>query len=268
MKRKRGVGHHQEATTFQRKRGAVQEIVFDPEARRAYLRGFSDRKKQRRAYGLAMQKLKDRDAKLKQRREQKKAQLEELKQLEQQQKEAESMPDGDEEDEEGLETNLNDDAQLETKMLLQGPSTILTKYEDVQTKKQWGGEVIVTTSTIPVDEEEEDNDDDDDDDNAQEDTAKPPYKSIDKQQKYAGSLNKYLHQVKNKMPSKKKKQLQQQPPQHRKGRHGATAMKGMGGAPTLKMAQKALSKAQGKVKPSSKAASAGAKHSIQKIRKR
>jgi hypothetical protein len=54
------------------------EITFDPTGRREYLTGFSARKKERRAFGLAMQKVKDREAKLVERKEQREAQLEKM----------------------------------------------------------------------------------------------------------------------------------------------------------------------------------------------
>ena len=69
-----------------RKRGK-KEIVFDPEARKAYLRGFSDRKRQRRAFGLAMQKVKDRKAKIDQRKQDKKDELERVEEAERQKEE-------------------------------------------------------------------------------------------------------------------------------------------------------------------------------------
>ena len=72
-----------------RKRGRTKEIVFDPEARREYLTGFSARKQQRRAYGLAMQKVKDRKAKLEQRKDLREAQLERVEEAERLKKQVE-----------------------------------------------------------------------------------------------------------------------------------------------------------------------------------
>mmetsp|Transcript_2727 Transcript_2727/g.6518 ORF Transcript_2727/g.6518 Transcript_2727/m.6518 type:complete len:157 (+) Transcript_2727:182-652(+) len=66
------------------KRGNKRELVFDPEARKAHLRGFSERKRQRRAFGLAMQKVKDRQAKIDQRASQKKGEQQRLLEAERQ----------------------------------------------------------------------------------------------------------------------------------------------------------------------------------------
>eukprot|EP00536_Pseudo-nitzschia_multiseries_P002013 jgi/Psemu1/283424/fgenesh1_pg.27_\ len=66
------------------KRGNKRELVFDPEARKAHLRGFSERKRQRRAFGLAMQKVKDRQAKIDERASTKKSELERLLEAERQ----------------------------------------------------------------------------------------------------------------------------------------------------------------------------------------
>ena len=43
-------------------------ITFDSDKRHDYLTGFSSRKKERRAFGLAMQKVKDRQSKLEERK--------------------------------------------------------------------------------------------------------------------------------------------------------------------------------------------------------
>jgi ribosomal RNA-processing protein 17 len=66
------------------KRGNKKEVVFDPEARRDHLRGFSDRKRQRRAFGLAMQKVKDRKSKIEQRAAEKKDEIQKIEVLERQ----------------------------------------------------------------------------------------------------------------------------------------------------------------------------------------
>ena len=66
------------------KRGNKREVVFDPEARKAHLRGFSERKRERRAFGLAMQKVKDRKAKIEQRASEKKDELQRVEEAEHQ----------------------------------------------------------------------------------------------------------------------------------------------------------------------------------------
>lgn len=68
-------------------RGSKREVIFDPEARKAHLRGFSERKRQRRAYGLAMQQVKDRNAKIEQRAKEKKDELARVEEAERQKEE-------------------------------------------------------------------------------------------------------------------------------------------------------------------------------------
>ena len=70
-----------------RRRGNKREVVFDAEARASHLRGFSERKRQRRAYGLASQRVKDRKAKIEQRREEKKEEMRKVEEKERQKEE-------------------------------------------------------------------------------------------------------------------------------------------------------------------------------------
>lgn len=203
-----------------------REITFDPEARKQYLRGFSERKKQRRAYGLAMQKIKDRKAKLQDRREAKQVELERIEQAEEQKKELLSLSHGVEETEEDA-TALNQS------------NTTTTTYHDVATQSQFGGQVIVTTTTEPPSDESDDYEGD-------LPAAKKP--SIDLRQRYAGNVNKFMNQLKGNLPGKKKRDTGSQI--KHKGKHGAATMKGMGGSSNLKLAQKALLKMQAKSKSS------------------
>lgn len=200
-----------------------REVIFDPEARKQYLRGFSERKKQRRAYGLAIQKVKDRKAKLQERREGKQVELERIERAEEQKKEllAESH---------GLEEVEEDVTALDY------PNATITSYQDVVTQSQFGGQVIVTTTTVPLSDESDD------------DESPPPAKkpAIDSRQRYAGKVDKFLHQLQRNMPGKKKRDSGSQP--KHKGKHGAASMKGMGGSSNLKIAQKALSVMQTKKK--------------------
>ena len=71
-------GNNQSSSQFRRPRHEKLEIKFDPEARRTYLTSLSSKKKERRTYGLAMQKVKDRKLKLEEKRETKKALLEQI----------------------------------------------------------------------------------------------------------------------------------------------------------------------------------------------
>lgn len=212
----------------------VESIVFDAEARTRYLQGFSQRKQQRRAFGLAMQKVKDRKAKLEQRAELKTAELEQIAEAEERKQNlleemAESVAtpfrqndDGDEEHSKGGE-----DAASETDVVL--------TYEDEQTQQQWGGQVIVTTSThIPGAEEEVDTN------NSRRRCSKnKKMRHHDVEQEYAGNVEHFLKDLKGHMPAKKKKQEHNK---RRGGKHGASNMKGLGSAADLKTAQKVLAR--------------------------
>ena len=67
---------------LQQRRHKKVKITFDPTDRREYLTSFSARKKEHRAFGLAMQKVKDREAKLEERKKQREAQLERIEDIE------------------------------------------------------------------------------------------------------------------------------------------------------------------------------------------
>lgn len=235
----------------QKKRPRVKEIVFDPEARRDYLRGFSERKRQRRAYGLAMQKVKDRKAKLAERKEMKEAQLEQIEEAERlkeqvkqdalkavNQKEAENK----EEDKDDKDNNSDSDSDTEgdTKQDNHSKDKITTTYHDKATQQQWGGDVVVTTSMNLCDSDDSDDEKEHKPKKNQPRTATK--KSRDTEQEYAGKVEKFLTQFKQKMPAKKK---QVAAAQKHKGKHGAAAMKGIGSATEMKIAQKALSRTKG-----------------------
>lgn len=202
------------------------EIVFDPEARGDYLRGFSSRKKQRRAYGLAMQKVKDRQAKLEERAELRKAVEEQVQQAEQQKQELL----GEYLSENGVRVNDDDDEE-EQSVASTAPLDKVETFNDAQA--QWGGDVIVRTSTnIPGDSDED-----------IDPQPAPKKKRKDVEQEYAGHVEKFMSKIQAKMPSKKKDQG------HRhKGKHGAAGMKGMAKGDDLKLAQKALERSQAKTK--------------------
>jgi hypothetical protein len=243
------------------KRGRGAPIVFDPEARTEYLQGFSTRKKERRAYGLAMQKVKDRKARLESRGDLRSAMREQVEQAEQQ-KEAmmaavldetnilgvpnfgkkkddhgkKKVDDGDGDDDDDDKSTTPKDQAIET----------IQMYKDDQTQSQWGGEVIVTTSTAFPDES-------DHEDDIKRERAAPSKKSVDESQKFAGNVEKYLSKVKGKLPAKKKADHARNIKQ--KGNHGAANMKGMAGSGDLKIAKNVLAKSQAKLgkkaKPSS-----------------
>jgi len=245
------------------KRTRTKEIVFDPEARRDYLRGFSERKRQRRAYGLAMQKVKDRKTKLEARKDLRKANLEQIEEAERlkehvrkealitaedferkkkgddekeedenEDKNNNSPEDNDGDDDNDVQEEEEEEAEEEEE-LAKGKRT--TTYHDKVTQQQWGGDVVVSISTSLFDS--------DDDEEAQKPKHKKRakmQKSRDAEQEYAGNVEKFLTQFKQKMPATKKQQ-------HKHGgNHGASAMKGIGNAKEMKMAQQALARSKGK----------------------
>ena len=229
-------------TSSKRKRGQKREVVFDPEARKAYLRGFSERKRQRRAYGLAMQRVKDRKAKIEQRAQEKKDDIERIEEAEKQKEvlledallNTGVLKDG---DSDGEEDSDNECSKKES------TNVIDTKtYDDKATANRWGGQV--TVSVVQMGDSDEDSESDDDSL-----AGKKGNKTIDSQQKYAGNVEKYMNELKGNMPSKKNKDRQNQ---KRRGKNGAADMKGMGGAANLKIAQKLLTKTKAKQKPGAK----------------
>ena len=246
---------------FYTKKNQKREVVFDPEARKAYLRGFSERKRQRRAYGLAMQKVKDRKEKIEQRSENKKDVEERVREAEQQKETAmELMMEHEEKmSKKNSKKNSNDDSDNESNSSYgEGSSSdddekktkILNEitYDDKKTAKQWGGRVTVVTSEVALDEDEESDDDGDNDSMDFDDDdgdSKHVKKSVDAAQKYAGNVEKFMSQLKGNMPSKKKRKDMHSNTK-RKGKHGAADTVGMGGAANLKTAQKMLSRVQAK----------------------
>lgn len=203
-------------TTKWKSRG--KEIVFDAEERRNYLRGFSERKQQRRAFGLAMQKVKDRQARLDDRREHKKSELERIEEAERQKR---TM----------LEDVLQEGAVEADDAVVVIEKAKTAAYQDEASTEKWGGHVIVTTTLASMS--------DASDEESQTANAK---QSVDKRQRYAGDVSKFINRMKGSLPAKKKT-TRSQP---RKGNHGAANMSGIGGAANLKLAKKALSKVQAK----------------------
>lgn len=179
-----------------------------------------------------MQKVKDRKAKLQEKRETRDAELQQIEQAEQQKQaafdEANGVDDASESDSSGEQEQATENSTNMT----------TTRYQDTHTTSQFGGQVIVTTSTVPPIDDDDEHDESSSD---TESTARHAHKNVDSQQRYAGNVNKYINELKGKMPGKKKNHFQKH-----KGRHGAASMKGMGGAANLKVAQKALSKIQAK----------------------
>jgi ribosomal RNA-processing protein 17 len=203
-----------------------KELTFDPDARKEFLCGFSDRKRQRRAFGLAMQKVKDRQAKLDERKETRSAVLERVEEAERAKDLIQQVRLDKQNNPQQRDNDDDNDEEPAASM-----NVITTTYQDDQTKQQWGGQVIVTTSVMPLSEEE-------DDDQIILHPTKKQLASIDQDQRYAGNVHHFLGKLKNKLPAKGKSAHATKV----KGKHGAANMKGMGGAANLKMAQKVLSK--------------------------
>mmetsp|Transcript_10766 Transcript_10766/g.22111 ORF Transcript_10766/g.22111 Transcript_10766/m.22111 type:complete len:295 (+) Transcript_10766:71-955(+) len=259
-----------------------KEIVFDPEARRDYLKGFSERKRERRAFGLAMQKVKDRNEKLEARRDRTKARLEQVEEAERQKEEfrnailqqqkldkaaakaEESASDSDDDDQsprDGGESSQSDrknksEVTEDHDQKEAQPATVTTAYRDGITQDHWGGHVIVTTSTeIPDDDDDDDNDfgasltqhNPNQDDSKIRKKAAPSRKngkkkSVDSRQEYAGKVDKFLGQLKGNMPAKKQKTTLKNNKQ--------PTMKGSRAGSTsagdVKIAQKALARSKAK----------------------
>ena len=182
-------------------RGGKLEVKFDPEARKAYLTGFSARKKERRAFGLAMQKVKDRKAKIEERKEARERMNKDLDDREERQKldrrEAGVCGDNDGDDGDeggggggGGSGECSNDDDLGTTQV----------FEDLATQRMYGGSVTVSVSySNPF----EDNNLGDDQD-AEMLKIREGRKSRDTEQLRAGYVGKFMEDLKKDMPSKRK----------------------------------------------------------------
>lgn len=234
-----------------------RKVVFDPEARNSYLRGFSERKRQRRAYGLAQQRVKDRKAKIDQRKAEKKDELQRIEQAEQQKEElmeekflqsqvgiraideeagqTSSHSSNDDGDESASDSDEEAEDRIRRNGKKENNESFKKTYSDKETEVQWGGHVTVETTALSLDEELDDE-------------IESPVKDKDRkrgagdlEQRYAGSVEKYMNELKGSMPGKRKKGNGGHHAK-RKGKNGASDMKGIGGAGALKVAQKVLLK--------------------------
>lgn len=248
-------------THFRNKKGKL-EIRFDPSKRREYLTGFSKRKQERRAFGLAMQKVKDRKAKLEDRKATREAKEEQLLELEAQKKriendgveEGEDDDDDDDDDsEDGSEDNEENDETTEEKS---DNSKCLVDTLTTHDVDQFGENVTVTTTFgLP----------EDDDEKAEELVYNErsekslqmkkgsKYRNNDEEQRMAGNVNHFIKEVKRSgVLSSKSSRKNQGNGSRRKGNHGAAQMKGIGGSANLKIAKKSLSIAKAKLAKKSK----------------
>jgi hypothetical protein len=245
---KKGGARPQSWSAPSQQRHKKVEITFDPTGRREYLTGFSARKKERRAFGLAMQKVKDREAKLEERKEQREAQLERIEDIERNKAalrdglQSNPPPGGADEEndvDDGGE-NYVDGVPLHHRRKIGGGTRT---FQDERTTRLFGGSVSVTTTFgIPSD------DDDEDGPTSDEFYARKEHGPghVDEAQKRAGDVTNYMTAVKGTMGSKKRgtSSAGGGGGRHggRKGQHGASTMKGMGNASTLKMAKRTLAK--------------------------
>jgi len=233
------------------KRGNKREVVFDPEARKSHLRGFSERKRQRRAFGLAMQKVKDRKSKIEQRASEKSEQLERIEEAEKQKEmwmeeivrknnvalDFFSGGGKDESDKDEDNDSVNDGNKKQSQQELAEGVIDMKVYDDKKTETTWGGQVTVTTSVVELDGSS-------DDDSFTGANNSRSAKSVDKRQKYAGNVKRYMDELKGNMPAKKNRDGTQNV--KRKGKNGAAEMKGVGGGANLKMASKLLNRSRDK----------------------
>ena len=132
-----------------------------------------------------------------------------------------------------------------------GDGTESTKvFEDDGTRDQFGGTVVVTTTFgVPSDDE---SDCDDDEEMIRRRRARKGNNSgavgegNDDQQRYAGSVTRFMTELKGNMPSAKRAKSSSGgfAGTKRGGVHGAAGMKGMGSGTDVKMARKMLGRAE------------------------
>jgi len=217
------------------------EIKFDPEARKEYLTGFRKRKTERRTFGLAMQRLKDRKNKLDERKDRREAEREKVEEMEMHRNIQRGKDD--EEEESNVVDEVEDqekEAEIKNGVIVynrENPSNADSQFfgggvSDVVVHVQYG---------IPSHEESD------------EDELflkkRNESKSVDKQQRWAGNVKHFMDEMKGKLPAKKSSA---QKGAKRKGKHGAGEMKGMGGSSNLKAAKKMLRCAASKTAKSGK----------------
>lgn len=172
-----------------------------------------------------MQKVKDRQAKIEERKDNRQAQLEKVEEIER--SKAALRRGGDD-----GEDNASED-EAESKPCHKNEHT----FQDEHTQNHFGGLVSVTTTYGILSDDEDSNDDRKRNFFEREKHGKD---HVDTAQKQAGNVQSYIAQVKGSMGGKKKSGGKHHA--GKKGQHGAATMKGMGGATTLKMAKKTLAK--------------------------
>jgi len=221
------------------------EVTFDKEKRKEYLANFSKRKRERRCFGLAIQKVKDRKVKLQERKNRRKDAIEIENAF------------VNKEDEEDAESRAEDDANNDEKnqsvaqgeersgedgdgnAILNTKSTSLHLQDEVVTKNRFGGEEICVTTTygIPEDSEEEELL------NYEKEMSKKT--GVDEEQRSFGSVQYYLKGIKETCGGTKKKGdgSKKHKGLYHKGKYGAQNMQGIAKGKDFKIASMALRKA-------------------------
>eukprot|EP00586_Coscinodiscus_wailesii_P018038 CAMPEP_0172517436 /NCGR_PEP_ID=MMETSP1066-20121228/284995_1 /TAXON_ID=671091 /ORGANISM="Coscinodiscus wailesii, Strain CCMP2513" /LENGTH=239 /DNA_ID=CAMNT_0013299435 /DNA_START=119 /DNA_END=834 /DNA_ORIENTATION=- len=216
------------AAPFKFKRKQKLEIKFDPEARKEYLTGFSKRKRERRLFGLAMQKVKDRKAKVDERKELKKAFEEQAQDIERNKRDMEEAQrrydddDGAREDDQKEEEEEGNDGNAVTTTASRHDDKPRTMVEHYRTDVQFGGSVTVTTTFgLPDAESDEERD-------LAALQSRKKDGGVDDEQRYAGSAARFMKELKANMPAKAKKGKGKGSSAKGRsgGQHGAAGMKG------------------------------------------
>jgi len=244
------------------------EIKFDPASRLDYIAGLSSRKKKRRAFGLAMQKVKDRQSRLEDRKEKRAAEMENIKERERQQDaynnlHEESDNDDSDDNNSEIEKEISQNhVKDEHEVSNEGPTFDIIcnkpvhkvplaqgtdqKEENIQVttalSELHGGKRVTITTTFGL--PEQDGSDEEAEKTFQEQSQKR--RRFDEQQRDAGNVKRYLKQMKGNLPQRKKKHHENAPVK-RKGNHGASNMSGMGGAANLQAAKRTLMGAEKKL---------------------
>ena len=240
--------------TIQVLKKGVPSIEFDATARYQHLTGFSERKRARRTFGLAQQKMKDRKAKLEHRAAIRTAERDFITEAEQrkQQHYDDQVLQQQQSQHGALLVNLvrddddDDDRSVSSKKVAEQSTnheTVQILFDGTETEQQWGGHVVVTTSThIPGDSDNEDDNNLEKKDHQRYDKNNTNH---DTEQVNAGKIEKYIKTIQGHLPKSKKRTTvasNNSSNKRTKGQHGAANMKGVGNAADFKVAQQMLSR--------------------------
>lgn len=263
--------------TIQVLKKGVPSIEFDATARYQHLTGFSERKRARRTFGLAQQKMKDRKAKLEHRAAIRTAERDFITEAEQrkQQHYDDQVLQQQQSQHGALLVNLvrddddDDDRSVSSKKVAEQSTnheTVQILFDGTETEQQWGGHVVVTTSThIPGD---SDNEDDGDNNLEKKDHQRYDKNNTnhDTEQVNAGKIERYIKTIQGHLPKSKKRTTvasnnSSNNNKRTKGQHGAANMKGVGNAADFKVAQQMLSRSSNHKLHKGSGSSSGTKRS-------